>query len=364
MLERLRRKEVPLISIGCEVPVRICDIGGWIDTHFTEHGSVCNLSVYAGTDGGECQGVRAEVEAKLSSGERKIRLIAPDIDLDLIEDGRGDGWDTSKLLGATMSAITPYFPSGIDLRITATAGCIPPGASVGTSASITTAIIAAIEYLNRGEIDADWVARSAHEVETLVMGVECGVQDQWAAAWACGAGLVDIWQYPNCRMLPIGVREDVVATLEDRLFTVVYGSAHRSGDIHKMVIEELQQNGRLDPRLEAFRILPAEARYCLVKGDLRGYGKVLFRNTEAQKALHPDLISEECQGLIDLAQGFGAWGWKVNGAGGPDGGSLSVLCGSKGKEVVIAEIRRRYPGLVILEHKLARGGIKVWADEM
>jgi len=42
MIARLRREEVSLIRIGCEVPVRICDVGGWIDTHFAEHGSVCS----------------------------------------------------------------------------------------------------------------------------------------------------------------------------------------------------------------------------------------------------------------------------------------------------------------------------------
>jgi len=49
-------------------------------------------------------------------------------------------------------------------------------------------------------------------------------------------------------------------------------------------------------------------------------------NTDAQRLLHPDLVSADAQTAIDVAAANGAWGWKVNGAG-AEGGSLTLLCG-------------------------------------
>ena len=43
-------------------PVRICDIGGWTDTHFAEHGAVCN------GEGNDTVGFNAAISA-VSNGE-------------------------------------------------------------------------------------------------------------------------------------------------------------------------------------------------------------------------------------------------------------------------------------------------------
>ena len=51
-----------------------------------------------------------------------------------------------------------------------------------------------------------------------------------------------------------------------------------------------------------------------------------MENTEAQRQLHPKLISEEAQRVIEIAHEHGALGWKVNGAGG-EGGSVTILSG-------------------------------------
>jgi len=53
-------------------------------------------------------------------------------------------------------------------------------------------------------------------------------------------------------------------------------------------------------------------------------GIQMIANTEAQRALHPELIGERHQRVIDIARDHGAIGWKVNGAGG-DGGSVTLL---------------------------------------
>jgi D-glycero-alpha-D-manno-heptose-7-phosphate kinase len=54
----------------------------------------------------------------------------------------------------------------------------------------------------------------------------------------------------------------------------------------------------------------------------------MIANTEAQKALHPELVSVDAVRAIKVAAAHGAVGWKVNGAGG-DGGSLTILSATR-----------------------------------
>jgi D-glycero-alpha-D-manno-heptose-7-phosphate kinase len=86
-------------------------------------------------------------------------------------------------------------------------------------------------------------------------------------------------------------------------------------------------------------------------------------NTEAQRRLHPALISPEHQHVIDIAREHGALGWKVNGAGG-DGGSVTILCGdvSQVKRSMIREIEQGNALFKNIPLYLSRYGLRVWAQ--
>ena len=80
---------------------------------------------------------------------------------------------------------------------------MPPGASLGTSASVVVALLGALdELVGGGRRLPDDLARLAHQVETERAGREAGVQDQWAAAMG-GVGLLAVGPYPDVRHEPI-----------------------------------------------------------------------------------------------------------------------------------------------------------------
>jgi D-glycero-alpha-D-manno-heptose-7-phosphate kinase len=87
----------------------------------------------------------------------------------------------------------------------------------------------------------------------------------------------------------------------------------------------------------------------------------MTQNTEAQRNLHPDLISPDAQRVIEIAQAHGAVGWKVNGAGG-EGGSLTILCGSLShdKRAMIREIEEESPLFQNIPIYLSRFGLRIW----
>lgn len=359
VVSRLFSGLATMIRIVIIVPMRVFDIAGWVDTWFAQHGFVQGMSVFSRLFGSRHRylGVRVELVAKLAKdGRGTFRLIAPDIGIDSVFIPGVTDLSSSDLLQAALRAVG--LPSGLDIVVKLSSYDVPPAASMGTSASAVVGLIAALEYLRRGEIDSNWLARRAHEVETQEVGVECGVQDQGTAAAAVGATMTTIHRYPAFSVSAIPLSQDTQEMFERQALTVVYGAPHRSGTVHKMVIERVERYGHLYPGLEALRLLPAEARYCLLSGDIEGYAKVGSRNTECQRRLHKRLISPDCQALIGIAQANLAWGWKVNGAGGPEGGSLTIICGGLGKAVMAEAIGEKFPGAVILEHKLVTGGLR------
>lgn len=87
-------------------------------------------------------------------------------------------------------------------------------------------------------------------------------------------------------------------------------------------------------------------------------------NTDAQGRLHPALISTHAQQVIDIAQEFGALGWKVNGAGG-EGGSITILCNSlwDARLAMLREIENQSPGFIHIPTQLSQYGVSVWEFE-
>ncbi|MGK2948775.1 MAG: hypothetical protein ACSLFP_09385, partial [Acidimicrobiales bacterium] len=175
-----------------------------------------------------------------------------------------------------------------------------------------------------------------------------------------GANLLLIGPYPEVEVRPLALQQTVTDSLQDRLVHVAYGEPHDSSAVHEEVIAALTDEGPAAPRLERLRRLADEAAGALASADLERYGRTLTEATEAQAALHPDLLSADAHDIIRLARSCAAAGWKVNGAGGR-GGSLSILSNQSGP----AELLERLHGAghAPLDLRLAHAGARAEALE-
>ncbi len=101
------------------------------------------------------------------------------------------------------------------------------------------------------------------------------------------------------------------------------------------------------------------ARDAVLIRDLDAFGRAMIANTEAQKALHPELVGVDARRVIEIAAAQGAVGWKINGAGG-DGGSVTILSTTgEAKEALehrVAVLDTRYRVLPI---QVSAGGLQV-----
>jgi D-glycero-alpha-D-manno-heptose-7-phosphate kinase len=301
--------------IRSTAPVRIADNGGWTDTWFARHGQVLNIAVMPGVHVTLEAVARTDAEATVT-----LRLSHPD--LEYAYEPRSASPGHNPLLEAAIDFMG--IPEGLGVRIGVTSE-VPSGASTGTSASVTVALLAALARLHGRTPTPMDLAMAAHHVEKDRLGWQCGVQDQLAAAFG-GINYISIDEFPSAIVHQLSLPADVLRRLEERLLLVFLGVSHQSDEVHRMVIEELEHEGETSPRLETLRRCATDARDALLAGDLDAFGQALSSNTEAQAALHPALVGKAARRAIAAAAAHGAVGWKVNGAGG-DGGSLTILCG-------------------------------------
>jgi D-glycero-alpha-D-manno-heptose-7-phosphate kinase len=326
-------------------PVRVLDAGGWTDTWFGAGGTVCNLAVEPGT---EVSVRRCYSGDSRSAGTVELHVASFG---DRYRFGLDEALPGQHLL--LESTLRRWAPLDCALEVSVTSS-VPPGSGMGTSASVVVGLIMALEGLSDLTPDPTTLARAAHEIETVSLGGQSGVQDQIAAANG-GASLIEIDTYPDAEVRSLEVPPATWDALGRRTVTVYLGSSHDSSALHETVISHLE-TADAQVLLAPLRDAAVRAADALVTGTLEDYGAAMIANTEAQAALHEALVGDRARELIKIAQKSGAVGWKVNGAGG-EGGSVTILTSEDPAELVNAV--RATEELILLPAHPAPKGVRI-----
>jgi len=347
-------KKLPQRIINAVAPIRVCDNGGWTDTWFAEYGKIFNIGVSP----------YAEVQLGIfaTHGQTDRIVIHPEnYGEPYVRQLKKPTWDRHPLLEAAIERVG--VPEDITVEVTIYSKA-PAGASTGTSAAVTVALIGALDQLTPGRLTPHEVAYLAQSIETDMLKQQCGIQDQICSAYG-GINYIEMFQYPQASVSQIFVPNAVWWELERRLVLIFLGKSHRSSQVHERVILHLEDVGPTARQLQALRATAEPSRDALYAGDFDALGAAMRRNTEAQRNLHPDLVSPEAQRVIEIAQAHGAPGWKVNGAGG-DGGSLTILCGpnSHARRAMIREIEQESPLFQNIPIRPSRFGLRIWETEI
>jgi len=336
--------------INCVAPIRICDNGGWTDTWFAKHGKIFNIGVYPYVE------VQIEVYP-YDAGDDRIVIHAENYGERYVMHPDTPGWDRHPLLEAAIERMR--VPDDVAFQVTIFSEA-PSGASTGTSAAVTVALIGALDCLTPGRMTPHEVAYTAQSVEVDILKQQCGIQDQLCSAYG-GINYIEIAKFPYASVSQIQVPNSIWWELERRLMLIYLGKAHSSSQVHEKVIQDLGQAGPNCKQLNDLRQTAAQSRDAVYAGDFAGLGRAMIENTAAQGRLHPDLISQDAVRVIEIAREHGALGWKVNGAGG-EGGSVTILCGSLShvKRAMIREIEEESPLFKNIPVYLSRYGLRVW----
>ena len=340
----------PLRIINSVAPIRICDNGGWTDTWFAQHGKIFNIAVYPYAE------VQIRVYPRKAMVDR-ITIHAENYGERYAMRPEKRDWDKHPLLEASIERMK--VPEDLALHITIFSEA-PSGGSMGTSAAVTVALIGALDCLTPGRLTAHEIAHTAQSVEVDMLKQQCGIQDQLASAYG-GINFIEMFRYPHAAVSQIQVPNSIWWELERRLALVYLGKSHSSSEVHKKVIYGLENAGPDCTQLEDLRGTAQKSRDAVFAGDFPALGQAMTENTEAQRRLHSSLVSQDAQGVIDIARDNGALGWKINGAGG-EGGSITILCdtSSDRKRTMIHEIEQQNPLFRNVPIYLSRFGLRTW----
>jgi D-glycero-alpha-D-manno-heptose-7-phosphate kinase len=343
----------PKRTINAVAPIRICDNGGWTDTWFAKYGKIFNIGVYPYAE------VQIEVFPAAEQPNR-ITIHAENFGERYTPNPQKDGWDRHPLLEAAIERMR--MPNDVAIQATIFSEA-PSGASTGTSAAVTVALIGALDRLTPGRLTPHEVAYTAQAVEVEMLHQQCGIQDQLCSAYG-GINFIEMFDYPFASVSQLQVTNDIWWELERRLVLIYLGKSHSSSAVHEKVIRDLEDAGPDDPRLNALRATAVPSRNAVYSGDFTALGQAMRTNTEAQRNLHPDLVSQDAQKVIAIAQAHGALGWKVNGAGG-EGGTVTILTGapSSQKRTMIREIEAENKLFSNIPIYLSRYGLRIWEKE-
>lgn len=343
-----------LRHVHAVAPIRICDNGGWTDTWFAGHGKVLNLAVYPY--------VEVQMRVFAGAGERERFSIHAENYGERYQLAEPRGvYDKHPLLEAALDYM--HIPAGISLELSIYSEA-PGGCSTGTSAAVSVALIGALDCLTPGRMTPHEVAAAAHRIETELLRQECGIQDQLASAYG-GICFIDMHQFPHASVSRIEIPAALSWELESRLLLIYTGQAHSSTDVHRKVIQELEDAGPECPKLVPLRRAAEQSRDALYAGDLEAFGRAMIANTQAQGELNASLIGPAHQEIIAIARRHGAVGWKVNGAGG-NGGSVAILTSPdySAKRATVREIEAANPKYRHIPIHLADHGLRVWESRV
>jgi len=340
----------PIKIINSVAPIRICDNGGWTDTWFAEYGKIFNIGVYPYAE--------VQIEVYPFNGERdRIVIYAENFGERYVVRPENLGWDRHPLIEAAIERMK--IPGDLAFQVTIFSEA-PSGASTGTSAAVTVALIGALDLLTPGRMTQHEVAYTAQSIEVDMLKQQCGIQDQLCSAYG-GINFIDMFKYPYASVSQIEIPNSIWWELERRLVLVYLGKSHSSSKVHETVIKNLEDAGPESKKIRDLRKTAEMSRDAVYGGDFKALGRAMIDNTEAQIRLHPDLVSWDAFRVIDIAKKHGVLGWKVNGAGG-EGGSITLLCNNLSyvKREMIREIEEDNELFKDIPIYLSRHGLRVW----
>ena len=149
------------------------------------------------------------------------------------------------------------------------------------------------------------VASAAQQIETEMLGQQCGIQDQLCSAYG-GINYIEMFDYPHASVSQINIPNATWWELERRLALVYLGKSHDSSSVHEMVIRGAGNAGPECPQLEDLRQTAPRSRDALYAGDF-GAPRAGHDRQHRGPGGCTRRWSADAQKIIEIAREHGAW---------------------------------------------------------
>ncbi len=232
------------------------------------------------------------------------------------------------------------------IEITTLSDIPSQGSGLGSSSSVTVALLQSL-YLHAGKIvDAERLASEACEIEIDILGAPIGKQDQYIAAYG-GLNVLEFEKSGKVKVTPINLDEHKYNYLSSCLMLFFTGITRSANSILS------EQNNRIVDTSElllTMRDQVYKVQEELKRGNVDYVGEALDQGWELKKQLAGGVSNPEIDKMYRNALKAGALGGKIAGAGG--GGFLLLYAPLKNHQ----KIRKALSDYKEMPFNLSRDG--------
>lgn len=295
------------------------------------------------------------------TNDGKIVLEAADInqrlEFDSIEELEIDG-NLDLLKGVYNRIVKQYTKKPLSFKLTTYVES-PFGTGLGTSSTVTVAILGAFaEWLNipLGEYD---MAQLAYEIERVDLGMAGGKQDQYAATFG-GFNFMEFYADDKVIVNPLRIKQDRLSELESTILLYYTGTSRLSSKI----IEGQSSNfeAKKNKSVEAAHKLKEQAylmKEALLTGKLDEIGHLLDFGWTFKKQTAGGVTNPQIDEIYEAARSNGITGGKISGAGG--GGYMMFY--APGTERYRAMNALRKFGGELRRFNFEQDGLRTWKSK-
>lgn len=290
--------------------------------------------------------------------DKKIVLHAPDQNDKRVEIESSDYLSAKGELGLAQEIISRFkLKQGLEMT---TYSEMPAGAGLGSSSTITTSIIAALDALTGRGMTAHEMAEMARDCETVALGVTYGWQDQYSPVTGGGVKFMKYWPDAlgwHVEVNRIPMTTACIAELE-KCMVVCYSGISRPAKVILDAVAEGVEKGtaQVVDSLKGMSECSMEIRRRLLHGEINEIGLLFSDVWDLHKRLHPEVTNERIEYLYHLAMRAGASGGRVCGAG---GGGAMVFMAAPNKEYAV-RMALRDAEARIFDCSIDQQGLLIW----
>ena len=234
-------------------------------------------------------------------------------------------------------------------------GDMPAGSGMGTSSSMTVALISLFANYKNQPMTKYEIAELACFIERKELSQAGGYQDQYAASFG-GFNYIKFFQ--KTLIYSLKLSSELLEELNHRLILCYTGKTHISAEIQK---EVLLNYDKIDYQegMNLLKLLTDDLRDILVKDDkknLNEFGRTLHLAWVAKKQISNKITNQEIEKLYMYSLQNGANGGKLLGAGG--GGFLLLFVEPLKRMELILKLQKI--GGEIVDFRFENTGVISW----
>jgi D-glycero-alpha-D-manno-heptose-7-phosphate kinase len=235
----------------------------------------------------------------------------------------------------------------------------PSGSGLGTSSTLTVAVVGAFAEwmkLSLGEYD---LAQLAYHIERNDLQMAGGKQDQYAATFG-GFNFMEFFANDKVIINPLRIQPKYVDELANNIVLFYTQTSHVSSEI----IKQQQQNvlSKNEESIDAMHRIKAQAttmKETLLKGNLNKIGGILNEGWEYKKRMAEGISTDLFEQIYETAMRAGASGGKISGAGG--GGYIFFYCPENSRYRVIEALSSEHQ-CIVHPFQFTKHGLCTWSS--